>query len=77
MPRNLFRRVEDLFPVKDPRLRDVLRDDILDVHLRDNVQARRLLPDDTYERVGSQPGETELDSQLWMIEHRGTWNRGE
>ena len=77
MPRNLYRRVEDLFPVKDPRLRDVLRDDILDVHLRDNVQARRLLPDDTYERVAPQPGEPELDSQLWMIEHRGTWNRGE
>ena len=77
MPRNLLRRVEDLFPVKDPRLRDVLRDDILGVHLRDNVQARRLLPDGTYERVRPQPGEPELDSQLWMIEQRGTWNCGE
>jgi len=77
MPRNLYRRVEDLFPVKDPHLREVLRDDILSVHLRDNVQARRLLSDGTYERIHPQPDEPELDSQLWMIEHRGTWNRGE
>jgi polyphosphate kinase len=75
MPRNLYRRVEDLFPVEDARIRNVLRDRILDVHLRDNVQARRLLPDGTYERV--QPGseKPELDSQLWMIENRGIWHR--
>jgi polyphosphate kinase len=75
MPRNLYRRVEDLFPVDDPLIRDVLRDKILDIHLRDNVQARRLLPDGTYERVRPGPEEPELDSQLWMIENRGIWHR--
>jgi polyphosphate kinase len=74
MPRNLNRRVEQLFPVEDPHLRRALRDDILDVHLKDNVQARRLLPDGVYERVHPKDGETPLDSQLWMIEHRGIWN---
>jgi len=74
MPRNLDRRVEQLFPVEDPHLRDSLYNHILCVHLSDNMQARRLLPDGTYERVQPQEGEPELNSQLWMIEHRGLWN---
>ncbi len=77
MPRNLDRRVEQLFPVDDVRLRQAVRDQILDVHLRDNVQARRLLPEGGYERVHPQDGEKELDSQHWMIRHRGIWNRDE
>jgi polyphosphate kinase len=74
MPRNLDRRVETLFPVKDPKLRDALRDHILDVHLRDNVQSRALLPDGSYKRLHPQDGEPELNSQMWMIEHRGIWH---
>jgi polyphosphate kinase len=74
MPRNLDRRVEQLFPMEDLDLRDSLFNHILSVHLRDNMQARRLLPDGSYERVQPQEGEPELNSQLWMIEHRGLWN---
>ncbi|RLC82280.1 MAG: polyphosphate kinase 1 [Chloroflexi bacterium] len=77
MPRNLDRRVEQLFPVEDARLRDAVRAQILGIHLRDNVQARRLLPDGSYERVHPEPGEPELDSQSWMIEHRGIWHSEE
>jgi len=74
MPRNLDRRVEQLFPVEDPNLRESLVQHVLQVHLRDNMQARRLLRDGTYERVHPQEGEPELNSQLWMIEHRGLWD---
>jgi polyphosphate kinase len=74
MPRNLDRRVEQLFPVEDPNLRDALRDDILTIHLKDNVQARRLSFDGGYKRVHPQDEEPKLDSQLWMIEHRGIWH---
>jgi polyphosphate kinase len=77
MPRNLDRRVEQLFPVEDPDLRESLYEHILCVHLRDNMQARRLLPDGSYERVYPQEGEPELNSQLWMVEHRGLWNEEE
>jgi polyphosphate kinase len=77
MPRNLDRRVEQLFPIEDPRLRDALRDHILGIHLKDNVQARRLLPDGSYKRLHPQDGESELDSQLWMLEHRGIWHNEE
>jgi polyphosphate kinase len=74
MPRNLDRRVEQLFPVEDPDLREALRDHILTVHLKDNVQSRRLLFDGSYERVHPQDKEPKLNSQLWMIEHRGIWH---
>ncbi len=77
MPRNLDRRVEQLFPVEDAHLKLALRDQILSVHLRDNIQARRLLPDGSYTRVYPEDGQARLDSQLWMIQHRGTWNKEE
>jgi polyphosphate kinase len=74
MPRNLDRRVEQLFPVEDPDLRESIYEHILRVHLKDNMRARRLLPGGTYERIHPQEGEPELNSQEWMIEHRGLWN---
>ena len=77
MPRNLDGRVEVLFPVEDSRLRDALRDHVLNIHLKDNVQARRLLPDGSYERVRPKEGKPALDSQLWMLEHRGIWHSKE
>jgi len=73
MPRNLDGRVEVLFPVADPALRETVIRDILSVHLRDSAQSRRLLNDGTYERLASPAGEQSLDSQLWMVEHRGGW----
>lgn len=74
MPRNLDRRVEQLFPIEDPELRDAVFNHILCVHLQDNMQARHLLPDGRFERVRPKDGEPELNSQLWMVAHRGQWN---
>jgi len=73
MPRNLEKRVEVLFSVPDPAIRSsILR--ILEIHLKDNVKARLLLPDGTYKRIKPQPGEEILDSQLWLINNRGAWH---
>jgi polyphosphate kinase len=69
MPRNLDRRVEVLFPVESRPLRDTILCDILQVHLGDTVQARRLLPDGSYERLSAQPGDTPLASQTWLLQH--------
>jgi polyphosphate kinase len=74
MPRNLDGRVEILFPVEDARLRNTLREHILGVHLKDDVQARRLLSDGRYERVHPKASDAGLNSQLWMLEHRGIWH---
>lgn len=67
MPRNINRRVEVLFPVDDMRHIRYLRDEVLDVQLADNVKARRLLPDGSYERVHPAPGEQPLNSQEWLL----------
>ncbi len=74
MPRNLDRRIETLFPINDPRLREAIYKHILSVHLKDNVQARRLRPDGTYERLSPKDNAPPLSSQLWMLEHRGVWH---
>ena len=69
MPRNLDHRVEVIFPVEDPRWREVIVNDILGVGLRDNVQARRLLADGTYERMQPVDGATAVNSQDWFLNH--------
>jgi len=73
MPRNLEKRVELLFSVPDPAIKSSMLK-ILDIHLRDNVKARRLLPNGSYERVRPLPGEQIMDSQRWLIENRGAWH---
>lgn len=67
MPRNLNRRVEVVTPVHDARLRRHLKDVILAAYLRDNVKARRLLPDGSYERIQPAAGEERFDSQLHFM----------
>jgi polyphosphate kinase len=67
MPRNLNRRVEVLTPVKDARLRRHLKEVILAAYLRDNVKARRLLPNGSYERIQPAAGEERFDSQLHFM----------
>jgi polyphosphate kinase len=72
MQRNLDRRVELLAPIEDPRLRKHLKEEVLDVCLRDNVKARRLLPDGSYERVLVSEGEETVDSQSHFINSYGS-----
>jgi polyphosphate kinase len=66
MPRNFDRRVEILAPVKDLHLKAQLKQ-ILDIYLSDNVKARRLMPDGSYERVNTAPAENSVNSQTYFI----------
>jgi polyphosphate kinase len=63
MHRNLDRRVEVATPISDPKLKKYIKDEILDCYLSDNVKARRLMPDGSYERILPEPGETPFDAQ--------------
>ena len=74
MFRNLNERIEVLLSVPDPYLRHTILEDMLKIHLRDNVKARKLLPDGTYERVIPRDREKLVNSQAWLIQHRGIWN---
>jgi len=48
MPRNLYQRVEVLFPVKDAQLRERICTEILPAYLADNRKARLLGPEGLY-----------------------------
>jgi polyphosphate kinase len=66
MPRNFVRRIETMFPVEDPVIRQRLLDEVLGVSLKDNVKARRLQRDGTYVPVG-QDG-AQVRSQMVLLE---------
>ena len=68
MPRNLDRRIEVLTPILDPKLRRMLREDILETHLRDNLQAWSLQSDATYRRLTPSSEEKGINSQELMIQ---------
>ena len=67
MRRNLDRRVEVLFPLEDPALKRHVRDDVLEIYLRDTANAHQLLPDGRYVRVPPAPGEEPFDVQDWFL----------
>ena len=67
MPRNIDRRVEVLFPVQDKRMIVHIRDDILKYYSKDNIKARRMQSDGTYNRVKPQKNEDQLSIQNWFI----------
>src|SRR5947208_12470775 len=51
MPRNLYDRVEVMFPLKDAMLRDRVKHEILDSYLADKLKSRLLQKDGRYIRV--------------------------
>ncbi len=75
MGRNLNRRMETLFPIDDPAIRDALRDEVLFFHLRDNAKLRHMRSDGSYERT--EPGDDEplLNTQSHLIAKGGAWHQ--
>ncbi len=67
MPRNLERRVEILFPVEEPALKEKLID-ILKAQLRDNVKAQVLQPDGTYAKVDKRGKEPFISQEYFCKE---------
>lgn len=67
MRRNLDRRVEVLVPIAAPQLKRYLKDEVLDAYLRDNMRARQLKPDGSYERLTPAAGEQSFDVQTHFI----------
>jgi len=67
MPRNFFRRVEVIFPILDPQLRQRIVSEVLETALCDNTKARELLPDGTHKRVTRSGGQTPRDYQSELL----------
>ena len=76
LTRNTECRVEVGVRIKDPALVQKLTD-ILEMQLADNVNAREMGPDGSYQKVKPAPGEPLVNSQMGMYElFRGDWTRG-
>jgi polyphosphate kinase len=68
MPRNFQRRVEAMFPIEAPDLRQRILDEIVPAYLRDNSRARLLLSDGTFERIRPAKGEAEFRCQEALLQ---------
>jgi polyphosphate kinase len=67
MPRNFFRRVEAVFPVEDPALRQRVLEEILAAELRDTADASALQPDGTYVPVSPAEGAELFQAQRYFM----------
>ena len=56
MPRNLYERVEVIFPIRDSMLKFRIRYEILEAYLRDTAKARFMHRDGTYKRDSHHSG---------------------
>jgi len=72
MGRNLDRRVETVVPVLDSSIGDTICTDMLEILLADNVKARILHSDGSYERRGVLPGEKRVDAQTIFLKRYQT-----
>ena len=66
MERNLNRRVEVFWPLRDSALARYVRDTVLDAYLRDNVRSMSLRVDGEYEPVTRAESEPPVDSQMLL-----------
>src|SRR5207253_789147 len=68
MDRNLSRRVEVVWPVDQPNLKQRLIREILATVLADNVKSRQLMSDGSYRRIVSLDGQPRVRSQERFLE---------
>jgi polyphosphate kinase len=68
MDRNLSRRVEVVFPIEPPELKQRLIREMLATSLADNTKARVLLPDGSYERIHPIDDQRRVRSQAHFLE---------
>lgn len=67
MQRNLYRRVEILYPIKSKEAKERIIHEILETYLADNVKARVEQPDGSYRRVVPENDIRPIRSQLELI----------
>jgi len=74
MPRNFYRRVEVMFPIESPELKDRIIYEIIPAYLNDNVKTRFLQPDGNYGRARRENGATvyRCQEELLLLRPRAT-----
>lgn len=66
MPRNLYKRVELMFPIEDPNIKEKIKQ-ILEIELKDTLKGRILKQDGKY-RFEDKRGKKRINSQLYFCE---------
>jgi polyphosphate kinase len=71
MPRNIDRRVEVLFPIEDPTLRQHILENVLQVYLQDSAEAYVLQGNGEYvlRSMLVEDGVPLFNSQSWLMKH--------
>jgi polyphosphate kinase len=72
MPRNFYRRVEVMFPIEAPALKQRILTEIMPAYFRDNVKTRLLLPGGGSERMQPANGDTRHRCQEELLTIRPT-----
>jgi polyphosphate kinase len=67
MPRNFYRRVEVMFPIEAPDLKQRILKEIVPAYLRDNVKSRILRPDGSHYRLQPAEGEARYRCQEELL----------
>ncbi len=67
MPRNLYERVEMMFPVRDAMVRQRVLHEMLEIYLADTLKARLLQSDGSYLRPRRAPRTRGFDAQEFLI----------
>ena len=57
--------------MEDPALKKHIRDDMLEVYLRDTENAHELQSDGSYVRLRPAEGEPPFSAQRWLLMQRG------
>jgi polyphosphate kinase len=77
MPRNFHRRVEVMFPLLAPDIRQRVLREIVPIYLADNTRARRLDPDGVFQLLHPGPDEPARRCQMEFLEQRPLVAAGE
>jgi polyphosphate kinase len=66
-PRNLYRRVEVLYPIKNSKIVQRLKNEVLSIYQNDNVKARRMNSDGTYTLLHAVNGARRVSAQESLL----------
>ncbi len=70
MHRNLDRRVEAVAPIKDERIKQYIKEEVLGAYLKDNTNARILKSDGKYDKLTAKSNEKDFSSQMYFVGRR-------